>query len=232
MSPVAIILGIVIILLIYVLYKFFRNDTGRILTKSSNLNTTNEDTTAVASDSISSDDSKIYSYGLWLYVNTWSSTSTKTIFRRQNEGNSNKDDIRLYLDSITPTLKCDFYTNYSTNTPLETVNITNNFPIQKWVYIIVSVDNKIVDTYLDGKLITSQQLNKTPTVSKGDIYLGKFDAYLANFQNWKSAMDPQTAWKTYMSGNGGTAISKMFKSYGIDFSLKKDNVEQYKLNVF
>jgi hypothetical protein len=35
-----------------------------------------------------------------------------------------------------------------------------------------------------------------------------------------------------MSGNGGNAISKMFKSYGIDFSLKKDNVEQYKLNVF
>ena len=231
MSPVAIILGIVIILLIYVLYKFFRNDTGRILTKSSNLNTTNEDTTAVASDSISSDDSKIYSYGLWLYVNTWSSTSTKIIFRRQNS-KSSTNDIRLYLDSTTPTLKCDFYTNYSTSTPLETVNITNNFPIQKWVYIIVSVDNKIVDTYLDGKLITSQQLNGTPTVSEGDIYLGKFDAYLANFQYWKSAMDPQTAWKTYMSGNGGTAISKMFKSYGVDFSLKKDNVEQYKLNVF
>ena len=165
---------------------------------------------------------------MWLYVNTWSSTSTKIIFRRQNS-KSSTNDIRLYLDSTTPTLKCDFYTS-STN--LETVNITNNFPIQKWVYIIVSVDNQIVDTYLDGKLITSQQLNGTPNVSEGDIYLGKFDAYLANFQNWKSAMDPQTAWKTYMSGNGGTAISKMFKSYGIDFSLKKDNVEQYKLNVF
>lgn len=232
MSPVAIILGIVIILLIYVLYKFFRNDTGRILTKSSNLNTTNETTVAIGSDSISSGTNTTYSYGLWLYVNTWSSTGAKNIFRRQNEDISDKDDIKLYLDAITPTLKCDFYTNYSTSPPLETVNITNNFPIQKWVYIIVSVDNKIVDTYLDGKLITSQQLNGTPTVSKGDIYLGKFDAYLANFQNWKSAMDPQTAWKTYMSGNGGSAIGKMFKSYGIDFSLKKDNVEQYKLNVF
>ena len=231
MSPVAIILGIVIILLIYVLYKFFRNDTGAILTKTSNLNTTNETTVAIKRGSISSGQSPIYSYGLWLYVNTWS-TNAKTIFRRQNKDSSGKDDIRLYLDATTPTLKCDFYTNYSTNTPLETVNITTNFPIQKWVHIIVSVDNKIVDTYLDGKLITSQQLNGTPYVSEGDIYLGKFDAYMANFQNWNSAMDPQTAWKTYMSGNGGNAISKMFKSYGIDFSLKKDNVEQYKLNVF
>jgi hypothetical protein len=231
MSPVAIILGIVIILLIYVLYKFFRNDTGAILTKTSNLNTTNETTVAIKRGSISSGQSPIYSYGLWLYVNTWS-TNAKTIFRRQNKSISGKDDIKLYLDTTTPTLKCDFYTNYSTNTPLETVNITTNFPIQKWVHIIVSIDNKIVDTYLDGQLITSQQLNGTPTVSDGDIYLGKFDAYMANFQNWNSAMDPQTAWKTYMSGNGGNAISKMFKSYGIDFSLKKDNVEQYKLNVF
>ena len=229
MSPVAIILGIVIILLIYVLYKFFRNDTGAILTKTSNLNTTNETTSAITSGSISSRQSPIYSYGLWLYVNNWSSTSTKTIFRRQNEGTNSYNDIKLYLDTTTPTLKCDFYTS-SAN--LETVNITTNFPIQKWVHIIVSVDNKIVDTYLDGKLITSQQLNGIPTVSEGDIYLGKFDAYMANFQNWNSAMDPQTAWKTYMSGNGGNAISKMFKSYGLDFSLKKDNVEQYKLNVF
>ena len=232
MSPVAIILGIVITILIYVLYNFFRNNTGAILTKTSNLNTTNDETVAITSGSISSGKSAIYSYGLWLYVNTWSSTSTKTIFRRQNEDSSDKNDIKLYLDTTTPTLKCDFYTDYSTDTPLETVNITTNFPIQKWVHIIVSVDNKIVDTYLDGKLITSQQLNGTPYVSKGDIYLGKFDAYMANFQNWNSAMDPQTAWKTYMSGNGGNGISKMFKSYGLDFSLKKDNVEQYKLNVF
>ena len=231
MSPTAIILGIVIIILIYVLYKFFRNDTGRILTKTNNLNTTNETTVAIGSDSISSGTSPIYSYGLWLYVNTWS-TGEKTIIRRQNKTDSTKNDIRLYLDSTTPTLKCDFYTDYSTSTPLETVIITNNFPIQKWVYIIVSADNRIVDTYLDGKLITSQQLNGTATVTEGDIYLGKFDAYLANFQNWKTAMDPQTAWKTYMSGNGGTAINNMFKSYGLDFSLKKDNVEQYKLNVF
>jgi hypothetical protein len=229
MSPVAIILGIVITILIYVLYKFFRNNTGAILTKTSNLNTTNEKTSAITSSSISSGERPIYSYGLWLYVNTWS-TNAKTIFRRQNKDNSSYDDIKLYLDATTPTLKCDFYTD-NTLSP-ETVNITTNFPIQKWVHIIVSVDNKIVDTYLDGKLITSQQLNGTPYVSAGDIYLGKFDAYMANFQNWNSAMDPQTAWKTYMSGNGGNAISKMFKSYGLDFSLKKDNVEQYKLNVF
>ena len=232
MSPVAIILGIVIIILIYVLYKFFRSDTGGVLSKTTNLNTTDVSTVAITSGSISSGTSSTYSYGLWLYVNTWS-TNAKTIFRRKNKpttGTNSYDDIKLYLDTTTPTLKCDFYTDNASSP--ETINITSNFTIQKWVYIIVSVDNRIVDTYLDGKLITSQQLNGIPKVSEGDIYLGTFDAYMANFQNWKSAMDPQTAWKNYMSGNGGNAINKMFKSYGLDFSLKKDNVEQYKYNVF
>lgn len=229
MNPLAIILGIVIIILIYVLYKFFRNDTGRVLSKTTNLNTSDESVVVIKSDSISSGTSSIYAYGLWLYVNTWS-TGEKTIIRRENANTNSINDIRLYLDSTTPTLKCNF--NTSSSSSPETVIITNNFPIQKWVYIIVSVDNRIVDTYLDGKLITSQQLIGTPTVTEGGIYMGNFDAYLANFQNWKSAIDPQTAWKNYMSGNGGTAINNMFKSYGLDFSLKKDNVEQYKFSVF
>jgi len=232
MSPVAIILGIVIIILIYVLYKFFRTDSGTVLSKTTNLNTSDESVALITNDSgaIKSGTNPTYSYGLWLYVNTWS-TGEKTIIRRQNAKDSDKNDIKLYLDSTTPTLKCAFYTDYSTSIPLETVTITNNFPIQKWVYIIVSVDNQIVDTYLDGKLVTSQKLNGMPDVSAGDLYVGKFDAYLAKLVNG-SSIDPQTAWKNYMSGNGGNAISKMFKSYGLDFSFKKDNVEQYKLNVF
>jgi hypothetical protein len=44
-------------------------------------------------------------------------------------------------------------------------------------------------------------------------------------------MDPQTAWKNYMSGNGGSALTKMFSSYGIDISFKKDNVEQNKFKL-
>jgi hypothetical protein len=36
--------------------------------------------------------------------------------------------------------------------------VTNNFPIQKWVHIGIVIDNKIMDVYLDGKMVKSVKL--------------------------------------------------------------------------
>ena len=238
MSPVAIILGIVIILLIYVLYKYFSKSSSS-LGALMDLSTTSSSVPLITKDKVVNSTSARFSYGIWVYINTWDTTLTKNIFYRQNSTTTTKYDIRLYLDPNSPTLYCDFYTQQTTtssgtttSTPgTETVAITSNFPIQKWVYIIVSVDSKLVDTYIDGKLITSQELPALPNVTDTDIYVGNFKAYAAQFQRWTSPMDPQTAWKNYMSGNGGSALTKMFSSYGIDISFKKDNVEQNKFKL-
>jgi hypothetical protein len=45
--------------------------------------------------------------------------------------------------------------------------ITDNFPLQKWVYIIISVDNQYVDAYLDGKLIQSHRFYIPQTSAMG-----------------------------------------------------------------
>jgi hypothetical protein len=236
MSPVAIILGIVIILLIYVLYKYFSKSSSS-LGALMDLSTTSSTVPLITKDKVVNSTSARFSYGIWVYINTWDSSQTKNIFYRQNSTTSTKYDIRVYLDKTSPTLSCDFYTQQINSTTgasdpgTETVAITSNFPIQKWVYIIVSVDSKLVDTYIDGKLITSQELKALPYVSDTDIFVGNFKAYAAQFQRWTSPMDPQTAWKNYMSGNGGSALTKMFSSYGIDISFKKDNVEQNKFKL-
>jgi hypothetical protein len=235
MSPVAIILGIVIILLIYVLYKYFSKSSSS-LGALIDLSTTSSTVPLITKDKVVNSTSARFSYGIWVYINTWDTTQTKNIFYRQNSTTTSKYDIRLYLDKTSPTLSCDFYTQQTnssgTSAPAtETVAITTNFPIQKWVYIIVSVDGKLVDTYVDGKLITSQELTALPYVSDTDIYVGTFKAYAAQFQRWTSPMDPQTAWKNYMSGNGGSALTKMFSSYGIDITFKKDDVEQNKFKL-
>jgi hypothetical protein len=228
MNTTAIILGIVIIILIYVLYRYFTNTTT---TLGSLTDLSNRSTTAVFTKKgdIASSTSPRYSFGLWVYIDSWDSNQTKNIFYRQNSGTANKYDIRLYLDQFSPTLKCDFYTNGSQT---ETITITNNFSVQKWVYIIISADNKIIDCYIDGKLVTSQQLQNQPTVSDTDIYVGSFNAHLAKFQRITSPMDPQTAWSNYMSGNGGNTLSKMFSSYGLDVIFKKDNVSQQTFSIF
>lgn len=235
MSPVAIILGIVIILLIYVLYKYFSKSSSS-LGALMDLSTTSSSVPLITKDKVVNSTSARFSYGIWVYINTWDTTQTKNIFYRQNSTTTSNYDIRLYLDKTSPTLYCDFYTQQTTSTGVsdpakETVAITSNFPIQKWVYIIVSVDSKLVDTYIDGKLITSQELKALPYVSDTDIFVGTFKAYAAQFQRWTSPMDPQTAWTNYMSGNGGSGLNKMFSSYGIDVTFKKDDVEQNKFKL-
>jgi hypothetical protein len=231
MNTTAIILGIVIIILIYVLYRYFTNTTS---TLGSLTDLSNRSTTAVFTKKgdVASSTSTRYSYGLWVYVDSWDSIQTKDIFYRKNSETAGKYDIRLYLDQFQPTLKCDFYTKGSSEPQTETITITNNFSVQKWVCIIISVDNKIIDCYIDGKLVTSQQLQNQPRVSDTDIFVGSFNAHLAKFQRTTSPMDPQTAWSNYMSGNGGNSLSKMFSSYGLDVIFKKDNVSQQTFSIF
>jgi hypothetical protein len=165
---------------------------------------------------------------VWLYVNSWNNSSTKTIFGRTN-------NIRLYLEQNTPTLKCDITTTSNQN---ETIIITDNYPLQKWVYIIVSVDGRIVDCYINGKLVKSQKLSND-TTQPGDavaspIVMGNFDATLANLTRTITPMDPQTAWNNYNKGNGMSGSGGLFSmaSYGANLSLIKDSIQFSNIKLF
>ena len=241
MSPVAIILGIIIVVLIYVLYKYFTTSTAT-LGSLVDLSKTSENTPFTKATDLQDAGSVRYNYGLWLYIDTWDTTKPKTIFYRKSSdtipgtGGAAPTilyDIKLYLETSTPTLKCDFYTTTTDTSKTETITITTNFPIQKWVYITISVDNNIIDCYIDGKLVTSQQLkgNLASQTSTANIYVGNFNAHLAKFQRTNSPTDPQTVWSNYMAGNGGNSLKKMFNSYGVDVSFKKDNIEQRKFSI-
>jgi hypothetical protein len=227
------------IILIYILYKYFTTSTSTLGTLI-DLSKTSTTQSFTKKTDVANSTSTRYAYGVWVYIDSWDpSQTTKDIFYRNKVAASGsgsgyipeRSDIRLYLERNTPTLKCDFYTNISPTQPTETITITTNFPIQKWTYVIISVDNKIVDCYIDGKLVTSQQLKNQPIVTDSDIFVGNFNAHLAKFQKMSSPVDPQTAWTNYMAGNGGNSFKKMFSSYGVDVSFKKDNVEQQKFTI-
>jgi len=231
MNITLIILGIVLIILVYVLYTYSTSGSGSSLTTTASLKATNPPIT-----SINSPTSVNYAYGIWIYVNTWDNNVKKIIFSRNN-------NISVYLDTMTPSLKCDITMS---NSSVQTILITDNFPIQKWVYIIVSVDNQIVDAYLDGKLVKSQRvyvpatarspelMPMTPPDLSTPIILGSnpFDAVVSKFNRWTSPMDPQTAWNNYLSGNGSTSYASSLSSFNANLSILKDNVIYSKFSLF
>lgn len=216
-------LGVLIILLIYILYVYFTSQEST-LTKEGNLKTGLPYVT-----SIDSPTNTRYSYGIWIYVNTWDPNVEKTIFKRDNS-------LHVYLDQTAPILKCSMTMSDETE---EEIIVTDNFPLQKWSCVIVSVDNQFMDIYLDGKLVKSQRffkpdssvMPKTPNDSDPIIF-GSFDAYIKDFKRWTEPMDPQTAWNEYLKGSEHDNILKSLASYGIDVSVFRNNEIQSTFSLF
>jgi hypothetical protein len=219
MNWTVIALGIIVILLIYVLYTFFIQSSS-VISQSASLNQNNDPIV-----NINSGQSTRYTYGIWVYVNTWDATREKTIFSRKN-------NIRLYLAENEPSLYCSITCLSKDGASLTEQNIliTDNFAIQKWVYIVISSDNTIVDAYIDGKLVSSTKLVTSPnqpgTPAESPLTYGQgWDCYVAGVQNWNQPIGPQEVWDNYMSGNSN-AFSRFFGSYSFTFAVNKDNVQQ------
>jgi hypothetical protein len=231
MEPVTIILGVIIILLVYFLYINYWKQN--VLFEKINLNNSVPNITYA---SLSNPGSTRYSYGLWVYVNSWN-TSQKNIISRGN-------DFSLYLDQTSPILWCKM--GVKPDSSSANIIVTNNFPIQKWTHVIVSVDNNIIDFYIDGKLLLSKQINGIPVVSTADISFGGSsnstgstttapanstspDIFLAKVYRWVYPMDPQSAWNEYLTGNGQ---SLLIPNYNVQLELLKDNVVNKKYSLF
>lgn len=230
-----------IIVLLYILWRYFSN-IGTNLAKSTNLNTIQ--TTAIKV----SDSSIQYAYGVWVYVNSWAASDgangpKKVIFSRSlTKPNGNRTDVGnytvlVYLDPVSPTLYLDIAKGATpTANPIV---ITTNFPVQKWCYVVFSLNNQYVDCYIDGKLVKSVHLDTTPTTpnpSIDAIYVGSptnpSDIYIKDLQHWGNPLTPQQVWSNYLSSSGMNPFSSFTNSMGIGFTFYKDNVESTTFRLF
>lgn len=223
MDITIILLGAIVVVLIYILYGYVMKQSN--LTDMVNLNTASGTTIAV--DKLKSADSITYYLSSWIYVNSWSNITNKMLIYR---GAAPSPSVGIELGTTSPTLNVKLKTTDGSG---QNVVVTNNFPIQKWTHVIVSVSNgNVVDCYLDGKLVLSKQLSNN-VVSDGTshIILGSnaMDIYLTKVNRLPVAMDPQTAWNMYSSGNGLGANNS---SYNIKLAVLKDNAEQSKYTLF
>jgi len=227
MEFIPILLGIVIIFLLYLLISFYRS-SETVLTETANLSQTIPQIEITNSSGSSS-----YAYGIWIFVSNWDSNKPKTIFKRAN-------NLTVSLDNTSPKLRATFT---MTDDSEKDVIITDNMPLQKWVYITISVDGQYVDGYIDGKLVKSSRvisevnsevfIPKMPTIAE-KMQLGGdgFDASIARFKHWAHAVDPQTVWNSYLQGNGQGSWTSTISDYGVDLSILRNNVETTRFSLF
>ena len=223
METSTILLIVAVVILIYIIF-FVMTGTQSIMKKTD---------LAVAqppmpASELVSPEASTYSYSMWVYVYGPKEQigANKYIISRAAASGTNKN-IGLRIDATKPALILE----YTAASSSKTIQISDDFPLQTWVHLIVSVQGQYIDCYMNGKLIKSiKDTVDTPSGST-DLEYGRFPAYLAKLERTTKATDPQTAWDEYTKGNGENPLKKYMANLGLDIVFSKDGKDNYKLSV-
>lgn len=207
MNPLIIILGILIVVISFYLINYYFFTTKALATKIY----LKESPADIPSSAIKNPNSILYTFGTWVYVNNFSNSILLSYIgetplfalvlgRVGDAGSLNKPQLTAIVNGK----------GLDNKYIRKQIIITNNFPIQKWVHVLVSVDTTFVDCYLDGKLVTSspltpnEQIIKGPEVSPSISFKNPTppDIYLAKVTRWDYPLDPQSVYSEYSAGNG------------------------------
>ena len=166
-----------------------------------------------------------FTYSIWIYVDDWSYRygQEKVIFSR---GSTSGLMPSLSLGPIENTLQVT--TSITDGQPFETM--VPNIPIQKWTNLMVSLNTRTLDIYVNGKLVRTSVLPGMPKLDPNAVLnltpRGGFSGYTSRFNYWSDTINPQEAWNVYKSGPGGNMFSSFFNQYKIQFNfLKGDDVQ-------
>jgi hypothetical protein len=212
MNYTFVVLGVILVVILYILYNVFTQGKTELASyrKLSGVTTKLSDLKSPASPK--------YYILIWLYV-TKLPTAALNIYTL--------GDLKLTLMpsgvlQYTPVLN-------------KTTTITDNFPLERWTCVILSVTGSGIDAFMDGKLIKSQSVSMaTPTASSTIVEGSGNDAanvFIAKFERVPNTIDPSDAWDKYMAGNGGNPLYNFLKRFGVNLILSKDATEQSRLTL-
>jgi hypothetical protein len=171
-----------------------------------------------------------YAYSIWVYVNDWSYKygSDKSVFVHGENG-GNKPS--LFLESLDNNAKVTVDMENQ-----ETFECTiQNIPLQKWTHILITMNTKSLDSYINGKLVKTCVLPSPPVIDyTSAVYItpsGGFSGYTSRFNYWNDTVNPQQAWNVYKKGPGGNMFTSFLNQYKIQLNFLKGSDVQASLTI-
>lgn len=220
LKNIAVIVGfIVIIIIIFILLKKYVWTPQISLSDKQPANTT----TTISASSIPVGASYNYTYSIWIYIEDWSYHygSEKIIFTK---GDSPKVALGAIENDLNVYMKLDGSGNQVSDTFMCGMS---NMPLQRWTNIIMTLNGRSMDLYLNGKLTRTCILKGVPNVDNtSDLLLtpnGGFIGYTTNFKYWSDTINPQQAWNIYRSGPGGNIFSNFLGNYKFQLNILNGN---------
>lgn len=258
MNFLIIILAIILILLVYYIYTTMTATP----TVGNNIDLTLPPT-IINSSTISNPYSANYSIGVWVYISNFTQNSQIDRFLMYgSSANLGKNSIfSLRMDPNKPILYADILVNDMSRSPkyttqsIQLTSETDSFPIQKWTYVVVSVSNTFIESYINGRFVSavkvdSKGLYVTEPPAGADVEAGptfRFGAkgtktdsgtvrtngcpiVLTGLSRWDSPLSAGDVYNNYMKGNGSKS-SIWGSAYHMNINLKQ-GTNNYVLPVF
>lgn len=177
-KKLAIIILIVSLIILYLLYRLYikirykylkkifiepRNAKKDLIVDANSINTTSDGYPLS------------WSLSIWIYIDDWSYryNAKKYIIKW--------DNCSIWLSKRLTDLNISLPTH---DNKIETI-VTKDIPIQKWLHLCVSLDNRNLDVWVNGELHNSKYLKNVPLLTESNLTLtpdGGFSGYLSRFR--------------------------------------------------
>ena len=240
----------VVIIIVYWVYNYFKKDNYHL----SGLQAGTKTKIIRANKLPVNKTSNNYAYSVWFYVKDWQYklTETKELLRRADSGSGSGEDsnpnitLAPYENNINIAI-----TTYPTHGPnlgsgtgrdsdsSAGKNLHNctvrNFPLQKWCNLIISLNGRSLDVYIDGKLVRTCVLPGVPKInSNASVYItpnGGFSGWTSNLQYFANPLNPQQAYNIYKQGYGGSGLLSIIEKYKIKIAYLVNNQEEGSIEI-
>ena len=226
-----IILLVIIIVFAVIIYKYISSDLNTL----TGLNSGQMLQKINAAD-LGTSNASNFTYSIWFNIDDWNVRygDKKIIFGRMNSAsNSSQPCPSVYLAETQNNIVIEMTLNDAASTVKKYT--VENIPIQKWVFLMISVYGRTLDVYIDGKLVRTFVLDNIPKINvNSDVYVtpnGGFSGWTTRFQYVGDATNPQTAWDMYKKGYGGSLLGELFGKYSVKLALLENGKESSSLTI-
>jgi hypothetical protein len=214
---------IVILLLLYVIFK-------ALTTTYSTLGAMQKwgNTTTLTGSNLPSSFKANSAISIWFYIKKWvNGTNVVQFF---SDVAAVEPILRVLFKNDTNTIQIFPKGVYDSTMNCEIAE----FPLQKWVNLIISFNGSAMDVYVDGKLVkscvvsTGSELSRTQSIVLGNDMNSSNDdvGFITNVKLKAAPIAPQEAWDIYSQGFGGSPWSDLLNKYKVKMSFIVDNQEQ------
>ena len=154
-----------------------------------------------------------HTYSFWTYITQWEVTSSpKYIFRREHSGyilnvavGEHNNELQVFITSKPTHQKVSRQGELGADD--DTTHRLTNLPLQAWNHITITIWNKTLDLYLNGKLARTFVLAKPlQAFDKGAFTIGGsseepvLNGFLSRFQYFGRVVSPRDIYSIYMKG--------------------------------